>query len=114
MLVLAIGFITWVDPLIALISPALFGVGVVWSRLVLPRLRQQSRSVRDELGRTSGTLSEFLGANTLLKAFNAKDMALEEVGGNVHRVRHHSESLARTNHRYADPLGLEGARPHEL
>jgi ATP-binding cassette, subfamily B, bacterial len=43
------------------------------------------------------------GVRTVQKAYPSDATALIS---NVDRVRHHSESLARTNHRYADPLGL--------
>ncbi|MCK9930220.1 ABC transporter ATP-binding protein/permease [Frankia sp. Mgl5] len=105
-LVLSVGLITWVDPWMALLALGLLAVALGWTLLVLPRLRRHSRDIRDELGRTSGTLAEMLGVNTLLKAFNAEDDALRQVRGGTDRVRAGSEALARLQHRYADPLGF--------
>jgi ABC-type multidrug transport system fused ATPase/permease subunit len=106
MLFISVGLIGWVDGQMMLIALGLLAVAVVWTLLVLPRLRRRGRDIRDELGRTSGTLTEMLGVNILLKAFNAESHALDEVRGGTDRLRDSSESLARLQHRYADPLGL--------
>jgi ABC-type multidrug transport system fused ATPase/permease subunit len=106
LLAISVGLIAWVDGGMALIALALLAVAVGWTLLVLPRLRRQSRDIRDELGRTSGTLAEMLGVNALLKAFNAEDDALGRVRRGTDRVRDGSERLARLQHRFADPLGF--------
>ncbi|MEX5712595.1 ABC transporter ATP-binding protein [Parafrankia sp. FMc6] len=106
LLVISVGLIAWVDSWMALLALGLLAVAVVWTLLVFPRLRRHSRDIRDELGRTSGTLAEMLGVNTLLKAFNAEQDAAAEVRDGTDRVRAGSESLARLQHRYADPLGF--------
>ncbi|MBL7501489.1 ABC transporter ATP-binding protein [Frankia sp. CNm7] len=106
LLVISVGLIAWVDLWMALLALGLLAVAVVWTLLVLPRLRRRGRDIRDELGRTSGTLAEMLGVNALLKAFNAEDDALGQVRRGTERVRAGSEALARLQHRYADPLGF--------
>jgi ATP-binding cassette, subfamily B, bacterial len=106
LLLMAVGLIAWVDPWMALLAIGLLTVAAVWTLLVLPRLRRQSRDIRDELGKTSGTLAELLSVNALLKAFNAEDLAAGEVRIGTDRVRDGSESLARLQHRFADTLGL--------
>ncbi|MDT3439173.1 ABC transporter ATP-binding protein [Pseudofrankia sp. BMG5.37] len=106
LLVISVGLIAWVDLWMALLALGLLAVAVVWTLLVLPRLRRHSRDIRDELGRTSGTLAEMLGVNALLKAFNAEDDALDQVRGGTERIRIGSEIFARLQHRYADPLGF--------
>ncbi|UGQ11028.1 ABC transporter ATP-binding protein/permease [Yinghuangia sp. ASG 101] len=106
LLVISVAFIAWVDVWMALIALGLLAVAVGWTLLVLPRLRRRSREIRDEMGKTSGMLAEMLGVNTLLKAFNAENDALAQVRGGTDRVREGSESLARLQHRFADPLGM--------
>ncbi|MCK9929596.1 ABC transporter ATP-binding protein/permease [Frankia sp. Mgl5] len=106
LLVISVGLIAWVDAWMALLALALLAVAVGWTLLVLPRLHRHTRDIRDELGRTSGTLAEMLGVNALLKAFNAEDAALGQVRNGTDRVRAGSETLARLQHRYADPLGF--------
>ncbi|ADP81467.1 ABC transporter ATP-binding protein [Pseudofrankia inefficax] len=106
LLLISVGLIAWVDPWMALLAVGLLAVAVVWTLLVLPRLRRHTRDIRDELGRTSGTLAEMLGVNALLKAFNAEDHALGQVRDGTERIRAGSETFARLQHRYADPLGF--------
>jgi ATP-binding cassette subfamily B protein len=106
LLLLAVVLIAWVDPWMAALAVGLLAVGGIWTALVLPRLRQQVRTVRDELGATSGRLAELLSVNVLLKAFNAEDEAAQQVRGDVERVRDASERFARMQHRYSDLLGL--------
>ncbi|OHV32813.1 MULTISPECIES: ABC transporter ATP-binding protein [Pseudofrankia] len=106
LLIISVGLIAWVDLWMALLALGLLAVAVVWTLLVLPRLRRHSRDIRDELGRTSGTLAEMLGVNALLKAFNAEDDALDQVRRGTERIRIGSETFARLQHRYADPLGF--------
>jgi ABC-type multidrug transport system fused ATPase/permease subunit len=106
MLFIGVGLIAWVDLWMAVLAVALLAVAAVWTSAVLPRLRQQNRDVRDDLGSTSATLTELLGLNPLLKAFNAEDAALREVRQTTGRVQQRTEALARLQHRYSDPLGL--------
>lgn len=106
LLAISVGLIAWVDLGMALIALGLLAVAVTWTLLVLPRLRRRSRDIRDDLGKTSATLAELLGVNALLKAFNAEDDALGRVRSGTDRVRNGSESLARLQHRFADPLGF--------
>ncbi|WP_436789998.1 ABC transporter ATP-binding protein [Yinghuangia sp. YIM S10712] len=106
LLTISVGLIAWVDLWMALIALALLAVAVGWTLLVLPRLRRRSREIRDDLGKTSGMLAEMLGVNALLKAYNAENEALARVRGGTDKVRKGSESLARLQHRFADPLGM--------
>jgi ABC-type multidrug transport system fused ATPase/permease subunit len=106
MLVIGVALIAWVDGWMALLALALLAIAAAWTLVVLPRLRHQTRGIRDDLGATSGTLHELLGMSPLLKAFNAEDTAVREVRQAAGRVQQGTEALARLQHRYSDPLGL--------
>ena len=109
MLVVGVALIAWVDAWMALLALALLGVAVAWTSLVVPRLRRRSRAVRDDLGSTSATVSELLGANPVIKAFNAEEDANALVAEDSRRVLHSTEALARLQFRYSDALGFHVA-----
>lgn len=106
MLLMSLVLMAWVDTMMAIIGLGLLAVAVVWSALVLPRLRRKSRAVRSALGSTSGTLSELLGLNFLIKAFNGEAHAKDQVHHDSSRVLEHAESFVRSQYRYSDFLGL--------
>jgi ABC-type multidrug transport system fused ATPase/permease subunit len=106
MLVVGIGYIVWVDAWMGLWAIGLLGAAAGWTGLLLPRLRRRARAVRAGMGATSATVAELLGANTVIKAFNAEDHAAEQVNVSSQRVASEAESLARLQFRYSDLLGL--------
>jgi ATP-binding cassette, subfamily B, bacterial len=109
MLILGIALIAWIDVGMAIVAGALLVVSAVWSLIFLPRLKRRTREVRDELGSTAGVVTELLSVNSLIKAFNAEDHAVEQVNENSKRVFERSSSLARLQHRYTDTLGFHVA-----
>ncbi|WP_196814615.1 ABC transporter ATP-binding protein [Nocardia sp. BMG111209] len=106
LLIISVGLIAWVDRWLVLLALGLLAVAAVWTAAILPALHRHTRDIRAELGRTSATLTELLGVNTLVKAFNAEEDALRRVRSGTDGVRSRTESLARLQHRYADLLGF--------
>lgn len=106
MFVVGVVLIAWVDVWLALCALALLGVAALWTVLIVPRLRRRSRAVRDELGSTSATVAELLGANPVIKAFNAEEHATARVAADSLKALDSAESLARLQFRYSDPLGF--------
>jgi ATP-binding cassette, subfamily B, bacterial len=105
-LLLGVGLMVWIDVWLAAVATALLGLAALWTIALMPRLRRRSREVRDELGSTSGTLTELIGVNVLIKAFNAEAHAADEVIDVSGRVLDRTERMARLQHRYSDVLGL--------
>lgn len=106
MLVVGLAYIAWVDAWMGAWAVALLAVGACWTWFLVPRLRRRARAVREGMGATSATVAELLGANTVIKAFNAEDHAAEQVHADSLRVLTRAESLARLQFRYSDLLGL--------
>lgn len=106
MLVLGVALVAWVDPWMAVLAIALLAVAAGWTAIVVPRIRRRSRAMRDGLGATSATVTELVGANVLIKAFNAEEAASEQVAANSLVVVQQADSLARLQFRYSDLLGL--------
>ncbi|MET0911279.1 MAG: ABC transporter ATP-binding protein [Ilumatobacteraceae bacterium] len=105
MIVLAIVFIAWIDPVVALVAVGLFALGAIASALVLPRQRRLNREVRDEIGATSGVLSELLSLNPLIKAYTGERRATAQVAGQTDDIRDRSEHMIRLQYRFGDAFG---------
>jgi len=77
------------------------GLGL-WTRSYMPKIREMHRSVRDKLGQTSATITEYVGLNDLIKSYTGEETAEARVAKSTDEIREEQERLARWQFLYAD------------
>ncbi len=109
MMLVGVALIAWINIRVGAVALALLAVGATATVLVTPRQRRLSRQVRDEIGATSGALSELLGLNPLIKAYTGEQGAAAVVSRRTDDIRLRSERLIRNQYRFSDMLGAHTA-----
>lgn len=106
-LLLSLALMTWIDPLLAAVALGTLVVAAAAVRRAVPPLRRLNREVRDYIGSTSGTMTELLGAQALVKAFTGEGASVAAVAADATQARDRTESLVRRQFRFTDLLQVQ-------